>query len=69
MTELAAIVPSVIEIAHRMVWCSVATVDRAGRPRTRGLRVTPGPPAGTITPTEHHASRTRRTDGGRRWHS
>jgi len=24
-----------VEIAHRVVWCSVATVDRRGRPRSR----------------------------------
>src|SRR5262245_13690955 len=37
MTELAEIVPTFIEIAHRIVWCSVATVDSSGRPRTRIL--------------------------------
>jgi hypothetical protein len=26
-----------VEMAHRIVWCSVATVDRAGRPRSRVL--------------------------------
>ena len=24
-----------VEIAHRIVWCTLATVDRAGRPRSR----------------------------------
>src|SRR4051794_33871993 len=37
MTDLAEIVPSFIEIAHKIVWASVATVDRSGRPRTRVL--------------------------------
>lgn len=26
-----------VEIAHRIVWCSIATVDPAGRPRSRVL--------------------------------
>ena len=26
-----------IAVAHRIVWCGVATVDRRGRPRTRIL--------------------------------
>lgn len=37
MTELADIVPPFIEMAHRIVWCTVATTDTKGRPRTRVL--------------------------------
>lgn len=37
MTELAAVAPAFVEMAHRIVWCSVATVDAQGRPRSRIL--------------------------------
>ncbi|MBM4336405.1 MAG: pyridoxamine 5'-phosphate oxidase family protein [Deltaproteobacteria bacterium] len=37
MTELAKIGPAFVEMAHRIVWCSAATVDRRGRPRSRVL--------------------------------
>jgi hypothetical protein len=37
MTELADVAPVFVEIAHKVVWCSVATVDRATRPRSRIL--------------------------------
>jgi len=37
MTELAEIAPMFVEIAHRIVWCSVATVDPRQRPRSRVL--------------------------------
>jgi hypothetical protein len=37
MTDLAEIAPLFVEIAHRVVWCSVATVDSDGRPRSRIL--------------------------------
>ncbi|MFT2020468.1 pyridoxamine 5'-phosphate oxidase family protein [Streptomyces sp. 796.1] len=37
MSELTAIAPAFVEMAHRIVWASVATVDRAGRPRSRVL--------------------------------
>ncbi len=37
MTELASIAPAFVAMAHRIVWCTVATVDSAGRPRTRVL--------------------------------
>ena len=30
--------PAIIAVAHRIVWCTVATVDRRGRPRSRVLR-------------------------------
>lgn len=35
--SLSAVAPAFVEIAHRIVWCTVATVDSAGRPRTRIL--------------------------------
>jgi hypothetical protein len=31
------VAPAFVEMAHRIVWCSVATVDGRGRPRTRIL--------------------------------
>jgi len=37
MTDLARTAPAFVEMAHRIVWCMVATVDRAGRPRSRLL--------------------------------
>ena len=37
MTDLSVVAPLFVEIAHRIVWCSVSTVDRAGRPRSRVL--------------------------------
>ena len=37
MTDLAAVAPAFVEMAHRIVWCTVATVDTAGKPRTRIL--------------------------------
>ena len=37
MTDLANIAPAFVEMAHRIVWCAVATVDPAGRARTRVL--------------------------------
>ncbi len=35
--RLDQIAPTFVELAHRIVWCTVATVDRSGRPRTRIL--------------------------------
>ena len=35
MTDLVAVAPRFIELAHGIVYCSVATVDPAGRPRAR----------------------------------
>lgn len=35
MSDLPSIAPPFVDIAHRIVWASVATVDTAGRPRTR----------------------------------
>ena len=37
MTELTRIAPAFVEMAHRIVWCSAATVDTRGRPRSRVL--------------------------------
>lgn len=37
MNELAQVAPAFVEMAHQIVWCSAATVDRAGMPRTRVL--------------------------------
>lgn len=37
MTAYEEICPAFVEMAHRIVWCSAATVDRAGRPRSRIL--------------------------------
>ncbi len=35
--DLSSVAPAFVEMAHRIVWCSAATVDRAGRPRSRVL--------------------------------
>lgn len=37
MNELTQVAPAFVEMAHRIVWCSVATVDGHGRPRSRIL--------------------------------
>jgi hypothetical protein len=37
MADLATTAPAFIETAHRIVWCTVATVDATGAPRTRVL--------------------------------
>lgn len=37
MTTLAQIAPKFIAMAHQIVWCSAATVDKQGRPRSRVL--------------------------------
>ena len=37
MTSLKDIKGPFIEMAHRIVWCTVATVDQQGRPRSRIL--------------------------------
>lgn len=37
MTDLARIAPAFVEMAHRIVWCSTASVDVRGRPRSRVL--------------------------------
>jgi hypothetical protein len=35
--SLQEVAPAFVEMAHLIVWCSVATVDRQGRPRSRIL--------------------------------
>jgi hypothetical protein len=37
MTDLGEIAPAFVAMAHRIVWCTVATVGGDGRPRTRIL--------------------------------
>jgi len=37
MSTLEEIAPAFVEMAHRIVWCTVATLDGDGRPRTRIL--------------------------------
>ena len=37
MDSLDVVAPAFVEMAHRIVWCTVATVDRTGQPRTRIL--------------------------------
>jgi len=37
MNDLTTIAPAFVEMAHRIVWCSAATVDPQGRPRSRIL--------------------------------
>src|SRR5690606_24693458 len=37
VTDLAATAPAFVAMAHRIVWATVATVDEAGRPRSRIL--------------------------------
>ena len=37
MKLLTEVAPAFVEMAHQIVWCSAATVDEAGRPRSRVL--------------------------------
>jgi hypothetical protein len=37
MHELQKVAPAFVEMAHEIVWCTVATVDAKGRPRSRIL--------------------------------
>jgi hypothetical protein len=37
MNDLNTVAPAFIEMAHRIVWCSAATMDNQGRPRSRIL--------------------------------
>lgn len=37
MSPLAETAPAFVAVAHRIVWCTVATVDRHNRPRSRIL--------------------------------
>jgi len=37
MNSLGETAPAFVKMAHQIVWCSAATVDRKGRPRSRVL--------------------------------
>ena len=37
MQSLVEVAPAFVEMAHRIVWCSAASVDARGRPRSRVL--------------------------------
>jgi len=37
VTDLEDVAPAFVEMANRIVWCTVATVDHQGRPRSRIL--------------------------------
>ena len=37
MTDLNEIAPTFVKMAHEIVWCTAATVDAKGRPRSRVL--------------------------------
>lgn len=37
MQDLATVAPAFVEMAHRIVWCTAASVDAKGRPRSRVL--------------------------------
>jgi hypothetical protein len=37
MQELSQVAPAFVAMAHEIVWCSAATVDKRGRPRARIL--------------------------------
>ncbi len=37
MQELAQVGPASVEMAHRIVWCTVASIDPFDRPRSRIL--------------------------------
>jgi hypothetical protein len=37
MNTLSEVAPAFVEMAHRIVWCTAATVDALGRPRSRVL--------------------------------
>ncbi len=37
MNTLIEVAPAFVEMAHRIVWCTTATVDAKGRPRSRIL--------------------------------
>ena len=37
MSSLTTVAPPFVEMAHRIVWCTAASVDPTGRPRTRIL--------------------------------
>jgi hypothetical protein len=37
MDDFTTVAPAFVEMAHRIVWCTAATVDERGRPRSRVL--------------------------------
>jgi hypothetical protein len=37
VSDLTSVAPAFVEMSHRIVWCSAATVDGRGRPRSRIL--------------------------------
>ena len=37
MSTLKQVAPAFLKMAHQIVWCTVATVDSDGRPRSRIL--------------------------------
>lgn len=37
MNELTQIAPAFVKMARRIIWCSIASVDAQGRPRSRIL--------------------------------
>lgn len=37
MSALSEVAPAFVDMAHQIVWCSAATVDATGRPRSRVL--------------------------------
>ncbi len=37
MADLSVVAPAFLKMAHQIVWCSAATVDARGRPRSRVL--------------------------------
>ena len=50
MTDLDILAPDFVEAAHTLVYCSVSTVDPAGRPRSRVMHPRcgrGGPPGNT----------------------
>ena len=57
MTDFAELEPEFTRRVSRIVWCSVATIDRAGNPRTRILHpiweVIDGVPVGYIATGRH----------------
>ena len=68
MSSLTETAPSFVDMAHQIVWCSVATVDRRGRPRSRVLHpiwqwdgqslhgwIATGPTPHTVRKTRHNA--------------
>ena len=49
MTDLNEIAPAFVKMAHEIVWCTAATVDARGRPRSRVLHPIWQWESGTLT--------------------